>query len=134
MNKSNETVIKKIIQSAQDNPSIEVLWLYGSRAKGNWQDNSDYDLAVAFSASVAFDSSISDQGYPCDDLAFQWSELTGQKISLVDINKVPAPLAVTIINEGKLVLSKNDLRLHSEMQRVWSIWERYRYEHRKQQP
>ncbi|WP_413490360.1 nucleotidyltransferase domain-containing protein [Shewanella baltica] len=33
---------------AASHPKVAVLWLYGSQAKGNASEHSDWDLAVAF--------------------------------------------------------------------------------------
>ena len=68
-------------------------------------------------------------GYRSDDLAFKWSQKTSADISLININQVPVPLAYTVVNEGKVIFCRNDLRLHSEESRIWSMWEAYRYEY-----
>ena len=39
---------QKIIALAQQRPEVQVVWLYGSHAKGNAGAYSDIDLAVAF--------------------------------------------------------------------------------------
>ena len=39
-------------QFAEQNPDILIVWLYGSRAKGNAHRLSDYDLAVAFKSFI----------------------------------------------------------------------------------
>jgi len=50
--KPNQTKTLKSLESLEEltssNPDVEVLWLYGSRARGQASTNSDYDLAVAF--------------------------------------------------------------------------------------
>ncbi|MDO8845690.1 nucleotidyltransferase domain-containing protein [Methylicorpusculum sp.] len=40
----------QLVQLAKSNDNIELLWLYGSYAKGSAHENSDIDLAVAFKA------------------------------------------------------------------------------------
>ena len=45
---SQTKTIKSIEQLASSNSDIEVLWLYGSRARGQASSTSDYDLAIAF--------------------------------------------------------------------------------------
>lgn len=123
---SNDSVIQQCIQFAQQNPMIEVLWLYGSRAKGSAQANSDYDLAAALTSGSAKDTP-----YYLDEVGYQWAQETQQAISIVDINQVPTPLAYNVINEGLVVICKNPLRLHAEQARVWSLWEAFKYEHQK---
>ena len=48
-------IISTIKQLAEQNPDILIVWLYGSRAKGNAQWLSDYDLAVAFKSFIKND-------------------------------------------------------------------------------
>lgn len=38
---------------AASHPKVAVLWLYGSQAKGNASEHSDWDLAVAFDPEKA---------------------------------------------------------------------------------
>ena len=45
-----EQIKLKIIQLAQDDGNIELLWLYGSHAKGTAHKQSDIDLAIGFKA------------------------------------------------------------------------------------
>lgn len=106
---------------AAQNPNIEVLWLYGSQAKGTANDQSDCDFAVAF------------KNFPEDDwgkrlqpilLAQAWADhlgLPGSKISIIDINHVPIPLAFGVITSGKVLVNKNGLRLAREENRVSSM-------------
>ena len=120
-----QSVTDQIIALAGQHPNIEVLWLYGSQAKGNAEADSDYDLAVAFSDR----QSLPD--YYGEQLASEWAQKTGQAISVVDINTIPTPLAVAVIYDGIVLLSANDLRLRAEEQRVWSLWEEYEYEFKR---
>ena len=43
-----EEILTQVRNLAQLEPNVDVLWLYGSRAKGTEPHNSDFDLAVAF--------------------------------------------------------------------------------------
>lgn len=123
---NQKTILDKVRRQAEADPQIELLWLYGSRAKGTEMESSDYDLAVAFCSD---DTAIAP--FYTDELAYQWSQLTGANVSIVDINNIPVPLAYNVANEGIVLISKNALRLHSEQARIWSLWEEYRYEHIK---
>ena len=130
--KEQESIVERINRLAQEDPSIEVVWLYGSRAKGTANESSDYDLAVAFTRPGEAGSGA-DVSYPCDELAYQWSIKTDAKISIVDINHAPAALAYTIISDGKVIFCNNNFRLHAEESRIWSLWEAARYEYAKNQ-
>jgi uncharacterized protein len=121
-----QNIFNLLRKKATEDSNIEVLWLYGSRAKGNADDNSDYDLAIAY--SQANEIKI-DKDYFSDELAFKWSQDLGIEISVIDINQSPIPLAYSVILEGKIILCRNYLRLHSEESRIWSMWEAYKYEY-----
>ena len=108
--------------------SVEIAWLYGSRAREDHQGDSDYDFAVALS----YDS-IGDQNL-LDTLTQHLSEALTKKVSIVDINKAPTPLAYNIIDQGIVLLCRNNLRLHKEEQRIWSKWEHYCFHHEQQNP
>lgn len=100
--------------------SVDVAWLYGSRAKGSHSQNSDWDIAVAMAPGTA--GSV-------DDLTFDLSQRVDQPVSVVDINRIPSPLAQNVIESGKVLLCRSYLRLRLEEQRVWSLWEAYKFEH-----
>ncbi len=70
-----------------------------------------------------------DKDYFSDELAFKWSQNLSVKISVIDINQAPIPLAYSVINDGKVILCRNYLRLHSDEARIWSMWESYKYEY-----
>jgi len=120
---TQQNTIKQLVNLANNNQKIEVMWLYGSRANGTAETNSDYDVAIAFQADKSEENPLQ---YPCEDLQYQWSKNTSESIPIVDINKVPTPLAHNVINEGKVIYCNNDLRLHTEQHRVWSKWESYK--------
>ena len=52
-------------------------------------------------------------------------------VSVVDINRVPVPLAYNIIHQGEVLLCRSDFRLRAEQQRVWSLWAEYKAEHER---
>jgi uncharacterized protein len=111
---------------AEANTLIDVVWLYGSQVKGNADENSDYDVAIAFDQK-----GVAKWAYYADDLAEQWTRKTQEQVSIVDINQAPTPLAYSIINDGKVLYCRDPLRLHTEQMRVWSLWEAFRHEHRQ---
>jgi len=123
-----DAVIHKVIQMAEKSSNIDVLWIYGSRAKLTAQENSDYDFAVAF---ASMPKNAWDKRLQSEMLALDWCEsldLPEKKISVADINQVPLPLAMSIITTGKVLLVKNSLRLAREENRITSMWEiDYRY-------
>lgn len=110
------------------NPAVEVAWLYGSRATGRDGHDSDYDIAVALTP----DSLQPEQRLALlEDQACALRQAISAPVSVVDINRVPVPLAYNIINQGDVVFCRSDLRLRAEQQRVWSLWAEYKAEHER---
>ncbi|MBL4744615.1 MAG: nucleotidyltransferase domain-containing protein [Cycloclasticus sp.] len=117
-----------IIQLAKNNPEVEVLWLYGSRARDNASIESDYDLAVAFKTYI--EDHVESRLRP-EMLALEWHEKLKIPLSVIDINKVPLPLAYTVVLDNTLLYCKNNYRKMIEEQKIMSKWEiDYSY-HRK---
>jgi predicted nucleotidyltransferase len=125
--------IKQLIQLANNTPEIEVLWLYGSRARNTASQNSDYDLAVAFKSYI--EDPIEQRIRP-ELLAMDWQKELNQSelniaFSIIDINRVPLPLAYTVIHDNTLLYSTNEYRRMVEEQRIMSKWEIDHSYHRK---
>ena len=130
MNKSSsqEQNLKNIIQLANDNAEVEVLWLYGSRARNKANANSDYDLAVAFKNYIS--EPVECRLRP-EMLALEWRKQLNIPLSIVDINQIPLPLAYTVVQDNTLLYSKNNYRRMTEEQRIMSKWEIDHCYHRK---
>ncbi|KZY36935.1 MULTISPECIES: nucleotidyltransferase domain-containing protein [unclassified Oleiphilus] len=125
---SNKTIDALKSLSLKEASRIELVWLYGSQANHTADCASDYDLAIALHKECnQADKFI-------QDLEYQWSNNLDQNISIVDINSVPVPLAYNIIDLGTPLYIGNDLRLHSEEQRIWSLWSEYAHEHQQHYP
>lgn len=111
---------------AASHPKVAVLWLYGSQAKGNASEHSDWDLAVAFDPEKA--ESVLDTRIRAELLAMDWQRALGLaegKLSVVDINLAPIPLAFGIINANKLIFSRDEGRRMQEESRIMSQMELY---------
>lgn len=120
--------IKKIIVLAEINPEVEILWLYGSRARGTANKNSDYDLAVAFKLYIK--SPIERRLRP-ELLSLKWNQQLDITLSIVDINQVPLPLAYTVLQDNTILYSQNEYRRMTEEQKIMSKWELDYVYHRK---
>lgn len=127
-----DKVLQALVALAVENPDIAVMWLYGSRAKGSAAQHSDYDLAVAF-RNFRLDP-VQRRLRP-ELLAQSWQDALGLpdgRISLVDINLAPLPLAHVIVRTGRVLLANDRLRLVREEQRIGSMWELdYQYHQQK---
>jgi len=118
--KTTQKNIKLIVQLAENNAEVEIVWLYGSRARGNAHSQSDYDLAMAFKTYI--EDPIERRLRP-ELLALKWCKKLNSQLSIIDINQVPLPLAYTVIQDNKLLYSQNDYRRMVEEQRIMSKWE-----------
>ena len=114
----------QLVTLAQACPEVQVLWLYGSRAKGNSGPLSDWDLAVAF-APVKLDDPLENRLRP-ELLALDWQralQLPEGKLSVVDINQAPIPLAFAIIDANTPLYSRDEGRRLQEEARIMSQME-----------
>jgi predicted nucleotidyltransferase len=120
---SIDPILDAICALVQADPRIDVLWLYGSRARGTAQSDSDYDLAVAFNT---FPKDQWDRRLQPEQLCFEWSDALGLqsgRLSVVDINNIPLPLAYAVISTGRVLHVRNGLLLAREENRINSMWE-----------
>lgn len=122
---TQDTVLKKIKIALLGCTEVEVAWLYGSRAKGNAQPHSDFDIALALYPEYIGNLQL------LDDIRFQLQQLSVDTISVIDIDRIPVPLAFNVIETSELLLCRSDLRLRKEQQRIWSLWESYEHQHEK---
>jgi len=118
----------KIVQLAKNHAEIEVLWLYGSRARDNANIHSDYDLAVAFKTYI--EDPVECRLRP-ELLALKWHKKLDIPLSIVDINQAPLTLAYTIVQDNTLLYNKNNYRRMTEEQIIMSKWEIDHCYHRK---
>jgi len=121
--------IDKIITLANNNAEVEVVWLYGSRARNNANVDSDYDLAVAFKTYIK--DPVARRLRP-ELIALEWNKQLSLQLSIVDINQASLPLAYTVIQDNNLIYSQNNYRRMTEEQKIMSKWEIDHIYHKKQ--
>jgi len=120
--------IQKIIELAKNNSEVDVLWMYGSQVRDNANENSDYDLAVAFKFYI--EEPVERRLRP-ELLALEWSQQLDITLSVVDINQALLPLAYTIVKDNRVLFVRNDFRRMAEEQKIMSKWELDYLYHRK---
>ena len=70
-------------------------------------------------------------------LALEWQHelnLNDGDLSILDMTIAPIPIAMSVLKEGRLLLSKNRSRQFQEQQRIMSKWEidyLYHYQHQQ---
>lgn len=113
-------VLDKLQTLAKTAGNIAGMWLYGSRARGLARDNSDYDLAVQY---TDYKQEPLESRLRPELLAQQWQQKMAVEISIVDIQRVPVPLAYTIICDNQLLFAADPIAvLHTE-RNILSKWE-----------
>jgi len=117
---TQKNIINAIKNLASQNQEIEVLWLYGSRARNTAHEKSDYDLAVAYKSYI--EDAVERRIRP-EILALEWQNKLNSPISIIDFNQASLPMAYTIVEDNFLVYSNNNYRQMVEEQRVMSKWE-----------
>lgn len=126
--KPDSDVIHQLITLANSNPQVQVLWLYGSRAKGTAGPASDWDLAVAFDPikqSGPLGTALENRLRP-ELLALEWQRALGLaegKLSVVDINQAPIPLAFAVVDANRPLYSRVEGRRLQEEARIMSQME-----------
>lgn len=124
----------KIIELASQNDEIDILWLYGSYAKGTAHEGSDIDLAVAFKT---WKKDVIERRLRSEILALEWQQILGLQegeLSVLDMEIASIPIAMSVLTTGKLLLSKSNSRQFQVQQRIMSMWEidyLYHYKNKK---
>ncbi|MGE4532245.1 type VII toxin-antitoxin system MntA family adenylyltransferase antitoxin [Halomonas sp.] len=127
-----DTLLEALADMARREPSVAVLWLYGSHAKGTATAQSDIDLAVAFRD---FEQDPLERRLRPELLAQAWQDALGleaERLSMVDINLAPLPLAHAVIRTGRVLQANDRLRLAREENRITSMWELDHLYHQQQ--
>lgn len=119
-----DPIIGQLASLAATHPEVEVLWLYGSRAKGNSGPQSDWDLAAAFDPVKLPD--VLDNRLRPELLALDWQRtlgLTEGQLSVADINQAPIPLAFAIVDANRVLFCRDQGRRLREEARIMSQME-----------
>lgn len=123
--------LEALTELALGDCEVVVVWLYGSQATGTASEHSDIDLAVAYTSYVP--DPVQRRIRP-ELTALDWTRSLGLsegEVSVVDIRQAPIPLAFSVLEHGKVLLSKDEGRRMFEEQRIMSMWEDYQYQYRR---
>ena len=116
-------MLEAIVSLAREREDLAAIWLYGSRARGEHQPHSDYDLAVAFTTWIA--DPLERRLRP-ELLALEWQRALGLEehmLSVVDLAIAPIPLGWSILSQGALLADfHREIRMRQES-RILSRWE-----------
>lgn len=126
----NLNIKQELIRFFEKNDLVILAILFGSQAKNEANETSDWDIAVL----------MKNTGNQLDDLAlketirhqlrstFDWRE---ENLDLVDLSKVRLSLASSIVEDGIVLKGDNTLALSRFYLRTWSMEEDFywRLEH-----
>ncbi|MBI3959619.1 MAG: nucleotidyltransferase domain-containing protein [Chloroflexi bacterium] len=91
--------IKKLVQPACDQFGVQELSLFGSRARGNARDDSDYDFAVLFDRAQT--GLLSDRFF---GLLFFLEDQLNRSVDLLELDAIRNPFLREAIEEEKSLL------------------------------
>lgn len=111
--------LARIMDRLAKQENLAAAWLYGSRAMGTHRQDSDYDIAIALNN---FDQPYAERRLTPELIAMDLSAELDHPVQVVDINLVPIPLAVNILDDGKPVLIRDELRYCREINRIHGLW------------
>ena len=122
---STTKILSEIRTLASENQEVIVAWLYGSRARNTAHQKSDFDIAIAFEKPM---NNVLDNRLRPKVLALHWQQSTGAKLSILDINIAPIPLAMTVVDDDHVLFGEDTSRRYIEEQRIMSMWDDYQYQ------
>jgi predicted nucleotidyltransferase len=94
---------------------LDVLWVYGSVAKGTAERRSDLDLAALFRGRPAPEDVL--------DAAAELGGRLGREVDLVDLDRASPILAMQVLRHGRLLVDRNPPRRHVFFARTVSLYE-----------
>ncbi|WP_231759834.1 type VII toxin-antitoxin system MntA family adenylyltransferase antitoxin [Microbulbifer elongatus] len=108
--------IKNHLQSVDN---LAAAWLYGSRARGEQTEDSDYDIAIAVNN---FQQSYAERRLLPETIAIDLTQQFHVPVQVIDINLAPIPLAINVIEDGTPLLILDELRYCKEISRIEGLW------------
>lgn len=94
---------------------LEVLWLYGSAAKGTDRADSDLDLGALFTRRPS--------GYDLFKTALELGDLLGRKVDLVDLDRAGPILGMQVLKQGQLLFDAVPRRRYEFFARTVGLYE-----------
>lgn len=94
---------------------LEVLWLYGSAAKGTDRPDSDLDLGALFTRRPS--------GYDLFKTALDLEDLLGRKVDLVDLDRAGPILGMQVLKSGQLLFDAVPRRRYEFFARTVGLYE-----------
>lgn len=116
-------MIEIIIETIKHNASVDTIYLYGSRAKQTYRENSDWDIAVLFSNyEIDFLERISRSQLLEATLERELNFYN--RLSIIDLENVPIYLQFSVIMTGIKIFDRNVPHVKRIENSIISKWEK----------
>jgi predicted nucleotidyltransferase len=114
-------ILQKTLSLSDD---IVLSFLFGSRARGEHHEQSDWDIAILFKDNTSGWDNLGKQE-EVRRLLSQALSIDDDKIDLVDLYRGGLSISATVVDEGIPLTGQNSLALAIYYQRVWAHIEDY---------
>lgn len=114
-------VLQQVLNSRED---IALSLLFGSQAKGDHLEQSDWDIAILFKDNTNGWNNLGKQE-EIRHLLSSALAVSDDKIDLVDLYRGGLGINATVVDEGIPITGENSLALATYYQRVWANLEDY---------
>jgi predicted nucleotidyltransferase len=94
---------------------VDVLWLFGSEARGTARRDSDVDLAALFPRRPTALERL--------DVAGELAELLGCDVDLVELDEASPILGMQVLRTGRLLVDRDPARRHAFFCRTLKLYE-----------
>ena len=113
--------LQKILSSRDD---IALSFLFGSQARGDSHEQSDWDIAILFKDNTNGWDNLGKQEEIRHLLSLALA-VSDDRVDLVDLFRGGLGINATVVDEGIPLTGKNSLALAIYYQRVWANLEDY---------
>ncbi len=126
MNKKDlpQSTLEKLQKTLSLRDDIALSFLFGSRARGDSHEQSDWDIAILFKDNTNGWNNLGKQ----EDIRHILSQtlaVNDNKIDLVDLYRGGLSISATVVDEGVPLTGQNSLALANFYQRIWANLEDY---------
>jgi len=127
-NSLSHEIIGNYMQALQKSMSLRddivLSFLFGSRARGDHHEQSDWDIAILFKDNTSGWDNLGKQE-EVRHLLSQALSVDDDKIDLVDLYRGGLSISATVVDEGIPLTGQNSLALAVFYQRIWANLEDY---------
>ncbi|MBP7865812.1 MAG: nucleotidyltransferase domain-containing protein [Acidobacteria bacterium] len=104
-------ILESCIRLCQEDPRLQLAFLFGSVARGEAGRESDLDLAVADADRIGWERKM--------ELMERFSLASGRPVDLVDLRTATGPLLRAVLCRGTRLLCRDPLLLAELLRRLW---------------